>query len=272
MSDEGSGVRFTGSIPQIYDDLMVPMLFTAPAVRLAGHVSSRGPAQVLETAAGTGALTQQILAACPAAEVVATDLNQPMLDRAFHRLGDAPRITFRQANALDLPFEERAFDVVACQFGAMFFPDRVRGYSEALRVLRPGGAFVFNVWDSLEGNDFARIVTEALNEHARPPLDFMARGPHGYYDRDRIRADLKQAGLRVAALEPLVAPTVSTAADAAVAFCQGTPLRSQIEGHVGLTLEEATQTARAALEERYGSGTIEGRMAWLEIVAERPAP
>src|SRR5262249_42591898 len=154
---------FAGSIPEIYDRLLVPLIFESYARELAAQVASVEPQDVLETAAGTGVLTRAIAARLPTqARIVATDLNQPMLDRAAQRQADDSRITWRQADALALPFEDQSFDVVACQFGAMFFPDKAQGYREACRVLKRGGHFFFNVWDRISENEFADVVTEAL--------------------------------------------------------------------------------------------------------------
>jgi len=150
---------FAGSIPEIYDRFLVPLIFEAYARDLAERVARVEPREVLETAAGTGVLTRAIAARLPApARMVVTDLNQPMLDHAQRQSHDS-RITWRQADALALPFEDQKFDVVACQFGAMFFPDKVQGYREARRVLKPGGRFLFNVWDRISENEFADVVT-----------------------------------------------------------------------------------------------------------------
>ena len=265
--------RFAGSVPELYDRLMVPMIFAEAAERLAGIVAARTPDEVLETAAGTGVLTDALRRACPRAAIVATDLNQPMLDRAADRVGGDRRVRFRAADALDLPFDDSTFDVVACQFGAMFFPDRVRGYRESRRVLRAGGALILNVWDSLENNDFARIVSAAVNElcdDARP-LDFFDRVPHGYFDPEQIRGDLQRAGLEVVSLEAVDAVSVATALDAATALCQGTPWRTEIEQHPQVALEAATLAAQVALRRHYGDGSIEGRIRSFEVVAERGA-
>jgi ubiquinone/menaquinone biosynthesis C-methylase UbiE len=134
---------FAGSIPKFYDTLMVPLIFEAYAVDLAELVAASSPGSVLETAAGSGVVTRALAPKLSAdACYVVTDLNQPMLDYAATRQGSDSRIEWRQADALDLPFEDASFDVVCCQFGAMFFPNRVAGYAEARRVLRPGGRFV----------------------------------------------------------------------------------------------------------------------------------
>src|SRR5690242_6913191 len=140
---------FAGSIPALYERYLGPLIFEPYADDLAERVASGAPNRVLETACGTGIVTRALARRLPAAaELVASDLNQPMLDFAAGQLKDR-RVTWRQADALALPFPDRSFDAVACQFGAMFFPDRVAGYREASRVLRPGGRFVFSVWDRI---------------------------------------------------------------------------------------------------------------------------
>ena len=142
-----SDTVFAGSIPDIYDRLLVPLIFEPYARDLAERVAATKPRLVLETAAGTGAVTRALAASLGDARIVATDLNQPMLDHAKARHSGNARIEWKQADALALPFEDQTFDVVVCQFGAMFFPDKVQGYREALRVLKPGGRFFFSVWD-----------------------------------------------------------------------------------------------------------------------------
>ena len=180
---------FAGSIPEIYDRFMVPLIFEPYARDLAGRLANVQPRDVLETAAGTGVLTRAIAAKLPRqARIVATDLNQPMLDHAAAQEQAPRRITWRQADALALPFEDQSFDAVACQFGAMFFPDKVQGYKEARRVLKPGGHFFFNVWDEIAENEFADVVTETLATiFPNDPPRFMARTPHGYHDVAKLR-------------------------------------------------------------------------------------
>jgi ubiquinone/menaquinone biosynthesis C-methylase UbiE len=252
---------FAGSIPEIYDTLMVPLIFEPYARDLAARVARLAPLSVLETATGTGAVTSALASQLPAqCTITASDLNQPMLDRAATRPALQGRVTFQQADALALPFEDRKFDVVACQFGAMFFPDKIRGYREARRVLKPGGHFVFSVWDEIGTNDFANIVHQSLlTLFPNDPPVFMARTPHGYYDLERIRGELRTAGFADVSIETVdhvsKAPSPKVAA---VAYCQGTPMRNEIEARG--SLEAATDGATAELAQRFGSGAIEGRI------------
>jgi ubiquinone/menaquinone biosynthesis C-methylase UbiE len=260
---------FAGSIPEIYDHFLVPLIFEPCAADLAVRVAGAQPCDVLETAAGTGVLTRALASRlAPSVRIVATDLNQPMLDQASRRQAHgAPQ--WKQADALALPFDDRSFDVVACQFGVMFFPDKVQGYKEARRVLRPGGRFLFNVWDRIEENEFADVVTQALARvFPQDPPRFMARTPHGHHDVGRIREDLKEAGFTDIAVDAVDATSkAASPRHAAVAYCQGTPLRNEIEARDASRLEEATIQATDALAQRFGKDAIEGRIRAFVITA-----
>ena len=206
------------------------------------------PSAVLEIAAGTGVVTRALAPKLsPGARYVVTDLNQPMLDYAASRQGPDSRITWRQADAMALPFEDAAFDLVCCQFGAMFFPDRSVAYREAKRVLKPGGHFLFNVWDRIEENDFADDVTNALARiFPDDPPRFMARTPHGYHDTALIRRELEEAGFSRVAIETRAEQSrASSPRIPAVAYCQGTLLRSEIEARDAGKLQAATDARRS---------------------------
>lgn len=180
---------FSGSVPENYNRYMVPLIFEVFAADFARHASSLSPTTVLETAAGTGVVSRVLSPQLSvSAKYVITDLNQAMLDYAMTQQAPDTRITWLQADALDLPFEDGAFDLICCQFGVMFFPDRVVGYREAKRTLRPGGHFLFSVWDRIEENLFANEVENALADiFADDPPRFMSRTPHGYHDTALIR-------------------------------------------------------------------------------------
>ena len=261
---------FAGSIPKFYDTLMVPLIFEAYAADLAALVAASSPGSVLETAAGSGVVTRWLAPKLSAdAQYVVTDLNRPMLDYAAARQGSDDRIEWRQADALDLPFEETAFDVVCCQFGAMFFPDRVAGYAEARRVLRPGGRFIFSVWDRIEENAFADEVTNAVATlFPHDPPRFLARTPHGYHDIALIRDELHRAGFSDIAIETIAKVSRALSArDAATAYCQGTPLRTEIEARDAGSLQLATDRATEAIVSRHGEGPVAGRIQAHVVVA-----
>jgi ubiquinone/menaquinone biosynthesis C-methylase UbiE len=261
---------FAGSIPEIYDTCLVPLIFEDFAEDLAERTAALSPETVLETAAGSGVVTRALAAKldCDARYVV-TDLNQPMLDRAASMQEPNTRIAWRQADALNLPFDDASFDAVCCQFGVMFFPDRVAGYAEARRVLRHNGSFLFNVWDRIETNEFADAVTDAAGKvFPDDPPRFLARTPHGYHDVALIREELSNAGfskISIATLEE--ASRAPSPRHPAVAYCQGTPLRNEIEARNAALLDLVTDRATETIAERYGDGPVSGKIRGHVIVA-----
>lgn len=262
---------FAGSIPENYDRYMVPLIFAPYAADLARRAALLSPSAVLETAAGTGVVTRALAPTLShGASYVATDLNQPMLDYAASRQAPDARITWRQADALALPFEASTFDLVCCQFGAMFFPDRPSAYREARRVLKPGGHFLFSVWDRIEENVFADDVTNALARiFPDDPPHFLARTPHGYHDTALIRRELENAGFSRVVIETHAEQSrASSPRVPAVAYCQGTVLRSEIEARAAGKLEAATDYAAAAIAARHGSGEVVAKIQAHVIMAE----
>ena len=241
----------------------MPLIFEPYAADLAERVAAVQPQEVLEVAAGTGVVTRALASRLHAdVRIVATDLNPPMLDQAARRLSDA-RVEWRQADALALPFEDQRFDAVVCQFGAMFFPDRVGAYREALRVLRPGGRFLFNVWDRLDLNPASLAVSGAVASlFPDDPPGFLARTPFGYHDTGRIEADLRAAGFGDIGFETVARRSRTGAPrEAAVGLCGGSPLRAEIEARDVSRLVEADEAAAAALESFAGPDGIDAPMS-----------
>jgi SAM-dependent methyltransferase len=263
--------RFAGAIPRFYERYLVPLIFEPYAADLARRVAARRPQRVLETAAGTGVVTRQLSALlAEGAELVATDLNPPMLDEAA-AIGTRHPVRWQPADAMALAFDDASFDAVACQFGVMFFPDRVHAFAEARRVLRAGGVFVFNAWDAIEHNEFADVILQALaGVFPDDPPRFMARVPHGYHDRARIAADLAAAGFTAApAIETIAARSrAASAEEVALAYCQGTPWRNEIEARAADRLDEATAAAAAAVAARFGSGPVDAKIQAHVVVIE----
>jgi ubiquinone/menaquinone biosynthesis C-methylase UbiE len=262
--------KFAGSIPEIYERHLVPLIFESYARDLAARVLRTEAQSVLETAAGTGVVTRALVAKLPVAtRIVATDLNQTMLTLAARLLPSDARIAWRHADALDLPFADESFDAVACQFGVMFFPDKVKGYQEARRVLKPGGHFFFNVWGRISENQFADTVTEALAAvFPDDPPRFLARIPHGYHDVDTIRKELRAAGFTSISIETKSdVSRAPSAREPAMGYCQGTPLRAEIEARDASRLAEATQKATEAIAAKFGRDSVEGTIQALIVTA-----
>jgi ubiquinone/menaquinone biosynthesis C-methylase UbiE len=263
LNHHGSDKIFAGSIPELYNKHLVPLIFESYAADLVKRLASRPLARVLEIAAGTGVLTRAMASALPdSVSIVATDLNQPMLDHASS-LATRRAVEWRQADAMHLPFDNGTFDAGVCQFGVMFFPEKSRAYSEARRVLRSGGVFIFNVWDRIAENEFADVVTTALETlFPEDPPRFLARTPHGYYDHETIKRDLAEGGFNT--LPEIITLAARSRAESfripAIAYCQGTPLRNEIEARDASRLYEATEIAAQSIAQQFGHGAVDGKI------------
>ena len=261
---------FAGSIPRLYDRYMVPMLFAPYAQEMARRAKAIAPSSILETAAGTGVVTQALHEALHEAEIVATDLNEPMLEQAAIRLGGA-KVRFEPANAQDLPFDDGSFDLVVCQFGVMFFPDKIRANSEARRVLTDGGHYMLGIWDRIERNVATRAAGRAVASLF--PSDagaFYERIPFRYFDHAAIRDDLTAAGFAGVEIETVeLMSRARSARDAAIGLVQGTPMRSEIEKRDPAMLPVATEAATEALTQFEGVNGFEAPMSALIVTAVR---
>jgi ubiquinone/menaquinone biosynthesis C-methylase UbiE len=254
--------RFTGSVPAKYDRLMVPLKFRPYAEELARRARLLQPRRILETAAGTGAVTKALYDKLPDAEIVATDLNQPMLDVAAEQFGSG-EVHFYQADAMDLPFLDGTFDLVVCQFGSMFFPDKVRGHSQARRVLMEGGHYLLAIWDAIERNDLSDAAQQALIRFFpdNPPL-FMREGPFGYHDPAAIERDLRNAGFKTIEIETVELRSRSPSArDAASALCYGTPMGVEVDERRPGSLKRVFEAVERALRPFETAHGIDARMS-----------
>ncbi|MGH6880863.1 class I SAM-dependent methyltransferase [Hypericibacter sp.] len=262
---------FAGSIPGLYDRYLGPLLFEPYAQDIAQRLADVKEGRLLEIAAGTGIVTRALDRALPPkVAITATDLNQAMLDHAMTQLRSA-RVRWQQADALALPFKDGEFDVAVCQFGVMFFPDKRKAFQEALRVLKPRGRFLFNVWDSLEENEVSLTVTDAVAGcFPENPPQFLRRAPHGYHDVAAIRRELEAAGFGAIKVETL--PKLSRASsprDPAIGFCQGSPLRNEIEARDPKRVTEVTEIATQAVAARFGNGPISCKLQAIVVEARK---
>lgn len=263
-------LRFAGSVPKRYDELMVPLIFRPYADELARRARLFGPRRILETAAGTGAVTQALHEALPEAEIVATDLNQPMLDVAAQRV-TSENVRFVQADAQALPFDDAIFDLVVCQFGSMFFPDKVRGHSEARRVLHDGGRYMLAIWDRIERNPVTEVAQQVLIAcfPDDPPL-FMREGPFGYSDPAKIESDLHAAGFGQVEIDTVELRSRSPSAhDAAMALCYGTPMGTELDDRDSGSLERIFPLVEQALRQFERPSGIDAPMSAHIVTATR---
>jgi len=264
---EAADSRWVDSMPDAYDRYLGDAVFRPFARDLAQRAARLRPARVLEIAAGTGIVTAELVAAAPTAQVTATDLNPAMVATGARRV---PQARWEPADASDLPFPDDAFDLVVCQFGVMFLPDKPRAYREFARVLAPGGSLLVNTWDLIGTHGFGQALVEALERVFPgdvPP--FLTKVPHGYADPDVVRGHLLEAGYVVEALETVTLEGhAASAADVATGFCTGTPLRGELLARGDL--EATTRTVRAGMTALLGDGPVSARMS-AHVVLAHPA-
>ena len=264
-----SDKAYTGSIPAFYDRYLGPMLFRPYAADIAARAMAFAPLTVLETAAGTGIVTARLAEVlADDARITATDLNQAMIDVGAAKV-NSPKVKWRACDATRLPFADGSFDLVLCQFGIMFFPSKLDAFKEARRVLRPGGKFLFNVWDRIELNPFPLTVADAIAAlYSVDPPNYPRRTPYGHHDVETIKNQLVEAGFRTIEFVVVTLPTsCPSAGDAAIAQLHGSPMRIEIEARDPTGLEAATDAVEAALAARFGDGPIESTMQAIVFTA-----
>ncbi len=244
----GKETPFEHSAPALYDRYMGPLFFEPYAEVVAERAAALHPARILELAAGTGIVTAALHRALPDSQIVATDINPPMLAHAEQRVG-SPRVSFRPADALNVPFPDESFDFAVCQFGVMFFPDKVRANREARRVLVNGGRYLLVSFDRLEHNPIPQAAEDAVTALFRdnPPPRYMERGPFSYTDRKMIEDDLRAAGFSTVAVDTVVLCTRVSARNAAYGMVLGSPLRAEIERRDPSAVDRALTAVADAL-------------------------
>jgi SAM-dependent methyltransferase len=253
-------------MPEAYDRYLGPVVFGPFARDLAQRIAGFAPSRILELAAGTGLVTRELLRSSPGAQVVATDLNPAMIEYGARQV---PAATWRQADAQSLPFTDASFELIACQFGIMFFPDKPAAIAEACRALVPGGRLVFNTWGTLDTHQFGATLMDCLREAFKTdPPTFLSDVPHGYADPTRITADIAAGGLACDSLDTITLTGTADAADVALGFCTGTPVRAEIEARGDLAA--TTALIESGMRARLGDGPVTGAMTAYVVVAHRP--
>lgn len=261
-----------GSVPETYERCLVPLLFLDYGADLAAQVAVPEGGVALETACGTGAVTRHLAPRLPEdSALVATDLAPPMVEITRRVLGDTPNVTVEQADAMDLPFDNDSFDVMACQFSLMLLSDKQEAFNEAARVLKTGGSFVFNIWDRLEENMFSAAVHDAVGDiFPDDPPEFL-QVPYSWHDLTTAVRTAQEAGFQQ--IDIAVQPRVSRAVDArqvATGLVAGSPLANQVTERGSPSLEATVEAVTERLQSSFGDGPISAPMQAFRLVATLP--
>lgn len=259
---------FAGAIPENYDRGLGPVMFVDYARIMAERVAGLRPLRVLETAAGSGIVTRSLRDHLAAdAIITATDLNADMLAVAARKFEASEAVSLAPVDAQELPYPDCSFDCVICQFGVMFYPDKDRSYREALRVLKPGGHYLFSFWDGVEFNPFARILGETVRRFC--PDDPPPLAPFEY------RFDPAKTSLIAAGFETIEASVVrfSKVIASPAAFARGLvfgPAAVTFDAR-GQDKEEVAAAVTAALIAELGSDPCRVDLQSIFVSARCPA-
>jgi ubiquinone/menaquinone biosynthesis C-methylase UbiE len=266
-----NNAAFVGSIPENYDRYLGPVLFDPYATDLVARLSLPESAAVLELACGTGIVTRRLRDRLgPTARLVATDLNEAMLGYAARKFGPEEAVEWKQADATELPFSDQSFDAVVCQFGLMFFPDKGKAVRETFRVLKPGGIFIFSVWDAIEHNDLPHIAHSIISKFFEDnPPDFYDV-PFSFHDPETIRSLVSAAGFKEIELSLLPLPAIAPdAQDAAKGLVHGNPVIAAIKERNESSAPEIEAAIAAEVAAQFGDAPVRARMQALVCAAVR---
>jgi ubiquinone/menaquinone biosynthesis C-methylase UbiE len=261
--------RFSGSIPAAYDRYLGPVLFQPYAEDLAARLPINKTSSLLELACGTGILTRVLRTYVPPrVKLIATDLNEPMFRQASAKFGKGESVRWLEADACDLPFDNRKFDAVVCQFGIMFVPDKALAAREAYRVLKCDGVFLFNVWDAMKHNKLGELAHRTITSYFKKDPPTFYQVPFSYHNRSEIRRVLKQAGFREIKTQVIAKIGKAKRAEhVARGLVEGNPVAVAIAKRDPSLLPVITNALAAAISRRFGKQSIRAPMRAIVVHA-----
>lgn len=243
---------FARSVPANYDKYLGPILFEPYALDIVERLKKDKVEHLLELACGTGRVTRHLVDLLPDnGSMVAIDLNPGMLQVAKEKI-QSNKIEWKIANALELPFEDNYFDHVVCQFGVMFFPDKEKSFREVDRVLKAGGQYIFNTWETVENNPRIDLMWKVMREiFGEETPDFLQKGPHSFYDKNEIERLLRNAGFETVRIETVAkTPTYNEPDDLVKGFTDGSPLNNYLNDKDETIKVKFRERLRQALAEQ----------------------
>ncbi len=253
-----NSASFIGDIPSHYDTGLGPNIFFDYADLIAKRCSERTALNVVELAAGTGIVSRRLRDTLPPeTRLVVTDLNAPMLDIAKGKFSGTDNVEFTVANAMDLPFGDSEFDMIVCQFGVMFFPDKPASYREAARVLRSEGYYIFNVWGPMSENPYSQMAYDVSAKIFPEDPPGFYKVPFHYGDPSDVKKDLAAAGWHKVEHETIhLKKTIENPEAFANALVYGNPLIDEIRDRGGVDPETVAAAMLDAIHSTFGPGPL----------------
>ncbi|MEO6132848.1 MAG: class I SAM-dependent methyltransferase [Saprospiraceae bacterium] len=261
---------FTGSIPHHYDHYLGPMFFEPYAVEVAGRVETTGIKTAMEIGCGTGRVTRQLRKVLQEhVKLIASDISSDMMELAKENL-KGKNIDWQIINAAELPFEDKSIDLIVCCFAYMFVEDRKKAFSEAFRILKPGGQFIFTTWDKLEYNEASNVFRRIVKPYLPDPLPASYRLPFSFNDHDEIYEMLKFAGFTNRKIESVEKLSIcSSAHEAATGLARGGSLYHEIMNRNPAWIEEISETLEKELSEKFGNEPMVAKMRAVVVEAKK---
>jgi ubiquinone/menaquinone biosynthesis C-methylase UbiE len=224
-----SNVSFSGSIPENYERYLGPFIFEPYAVDVVSRIHVQKVKKVLELACGTGRVTKHLVQTLPDAEIVASDFNPDMIAIAENN-AKSDNIKWMTIDMQDIPFDDNHFDLVVCQFGIMFVPDKQKAFQEIHRVLKTGGVLLLNAWDALTKNPPFTIANLIVNSFFTTDPVLFYHVPFSYHDETEMKHHLAEAGFHSAVIKLVPKICVSdSAAHAVKGLLEGNPVFAFIQ-------------------------------------------
>jgi len=257
---------FTGqSVAEKYDRYLGPLLFEPFAKDLASRIKGKKYGDVLEIACGTGRVTRHLKDALDwESKLVATDLQADMIKVAADSLPNES-INWQTADAQQLIFPDQSFDLVVCQFGLMFMPDKMKAVSEIFRVLKKGGRFLVSTWDKIENNGVIHIGNQIICSYfpENPPSFY--RVPFSLSQPDQIETLLVAAGFKNVKAEAVEKQGVSPSAhEAAIGIVEGNPIYGHIVAKDPKLVDKIRSAVEQKIAEHYGDRPLKSPLrAWV---------
>jgi ubiquinone/menaquinone biosynthesis C-methylase UbiE len=185
--------QLDGSAPELYERYLVPAITSLWARDLIERAKPVPGESVLDIACGTGAVTRLAAERIGRGRIVGLDLNKGMLAVA-KTVPASPAIEWIEGSALNLSFEDESFDLVLCQLGLQFFPDRPLALKEMKRVLAPSGRMALSVYSAIEKTPAAYAFVGALDRYLGPHASSIKRAEHIFADADELARLVRAAG------------------------------------------------------------------------------